>query len=348
MVTKKVGYIKQHRTLMDTPIWQWPSTRFKIYACLYMMANWQANKWTFRGREYDLQPGQLVTSYENIVKEAKSKDITYKIVRTTCRKLAEEGYIKLETVYKTSVIITLIDWQRTQGQIETGTETGTELDTTGTELENPEKVDIKGYLTGGDSGPDIEREQKRAQNWATIEEDLKNKEEGKGSKDDPPSHSNVKILKAYYQLYEKYTKKPAAVKFKRDSKILDNHNINEKETEQVIRNLEQWFKDADTGTVKKLYPLGFFCSQYDEIENVTNKQRTEYIYMGEPCPKCNKTINYNKQGEKEPHRCKFSNFCNDCRVAWSWYEGETEPKHDCKQYREKVNKEQGYQYFKDV
>lgn len=337
MANDKVGFVKDWRSIMNEPLWEWPAVRFKVYAAIRYMVNYRPNTWTFRGTEYHCEPGQVVTSYGHIAETCKNKEITPKVVRTTCRLLAEHGYITLETKFKTNIKITIVDWDKTQGFIDERSQNRSQ---SWSQNGTPETLAIE----GNSEGSELEREQERSQNRSTIEEDLKNIEEGKGSNDTSPSPNHKKILKAYYQLYQKYTNKAAPVNFKRDSNTLDKYNVPTNNADQVIDKLKVWFENADQGTIDRLYPIGFFSSQYDEVVNITGKQESEYIYLGDECPNCNKTIMENKHGEKESHRCEFTGYCNKCNVAWSWCDGDPEPKHDCERYRESVKAKDDEQY----
>ncbi len=347
MATKKVGWVKQHRSITDTVIYEWSGARFKIFHNIVSSANWKANKWPFRGREYDLQPGQLVTSYSSIAKACKSKDITYNLVRTTCQKLVEHGYIEMETIYRTSIIITVLGWREQYGGV---TENITEGVTEISEGGNPENVDIAGLLTGGEGENVAGGSQNGSQKISTIEEvrSLKNiKEKGSIPKMPPPSSAHVKILNNYYQSYHKHTGKRKHRDINYLSKTLDKYEITNNDSDTVIAMLSKWFEHADQGTKGKLYPLPFFCQQYDEICNkeVEVKEEDKFKYMANDCKICGQQLFRNSKGEVSPHRCKHTGYCDKCNTAWWWYEGEPEPDHNCERYQERVKQERQDDYL---
>lgn len=251
---KSIGFVKSQRSIMDGPIWNEDATRFKIWGAIYYKANYKPYTWEYKGEIYHCEPGQFVTSYQKLADLCKSKDITRKVVINTCKFLVKHEYITIESKYKSNIKITVIELYRAQFGAQFGAQ-----------IENPEtpvtieenEIELK------------ERAQFGAQFGATNKEkNLKNVQEGGGApKNTPPTQSHKKILKAYYLLYQKYTGKSKQTRFKQDSNILDKHQIPINDTDTVITTLTGWFEYADNGTIERLYPLPWFCSQYDEICN---------------------------------------------------------------------------------
>ncbi len=255
--TPDIGYVKNHRSLLDTELHK-DDQRFKVYMTILLSVKWKHEPpWKYKGVEYQCGPGQMVTSYEGLANRCNSKHIDKSKVRRILEWLVKHGYITLETRYRQSIKITVRDWHITQAQKptqETAQEPAQE-----TNPETPINIDVF-------EGDEKKAAQKPTQETARIKEGFKKvKEKGGGTENNPPSPSHKKILKTYYTLYQKYTGESKHTSFKKDSQMLDKYQIPVNDTDTVITMLTKWFEYADKGTVNSLYPLAWFCSQYDEI-----------------------------------------------------------------------------------
>lgn len=80
------GWIKLHRRLLDSPVWNLPPAQFKVWITILMLANAFDRRWlTHRGDEEELiERGSFVTTQENL---ARASGTSRKIVRDALQKL---------------------------------------------------------------------------------------------------------------------------------------------------------------------------------------------------------------------------------------------------------------------
>jgi hypothetical protein len=346
MATKKVGFVKQYRAIMNSSLWHEDSKKLKVYQTIFLMVNWQANRWTFKGDEYNLTAGQTVTSYGNIAKDAGSKDITYKVVRNACKWLHDEGYICLETQPKKSIMVTVLDWEETQNlnaiddiqrnkQIVSSEWAHKEAQEWAQEsddfIEAETSMD-KGFPALSNQIGAQNRAQDGAQDGALIEElkEIKEKEASNASignkkedheKEEAADASPLKwILDTYYQLYKEYNKCDADVNYKRD---LHRLNTSENKTfittdseEKVTNKLRGWFYYEDDWKIRNKYPFAAFLKQYPSVRESYPDKPTRYLL--DTCPECHRGIYKN-----EEHICTHIFFCEKCNCAME-YKGKKE------------------------
>ncbi|MCM3711530.1 hypothetical protein [Sporosarcina luteola] len=103
------GWVKLHRAVMDKPIWTESTSDQKvILMALLMLANYEERQWKWGGREYDLQPGQFVTSIASLSQRC-GKGVTVSKVRTALKRFEEYGFMTSETTNQNQVI-TIVNW----------------------------------------------------------------------------------------------------------------------------------------------------------------------------------------------------------------------------------------------
>lgn len=100
------GWVPIQRTLLGSDIWLLPDGQRIVYVTLQLLANHAAKTWTWRGQEYSVQPGQLVTSSERL---AAAAGVTRQTVRSALKNLAQLGALINEST-KSGVLITLTSW----------------------------------------------------------------------------------------------------------------------------------------------------------------------------------------------------------------------------------------------
>lgn len=76
---------------------------------LLLMANHEENTWIFDGKEYNLKPGQMITSLEGI-KEKCAKDVSIQNIRTCLLKLEKGGFLTNKSTNKNR-LITIENWE---------------------------------------------------------------------------------------------------------------------------------------------------------------------------------------------------------------------------------------------
>ena len=335
MATKKVGFVKQYRAIMNSSLWHEDSKKLKVYQTIFLMVNWQANSWTFKGDEYNLTAGQTVTSYGNIAKDAGSKDITYKVVRNACKWLHEEGYICLETQPKKSIMITVLDWEETQN-LNSIDDIQRNKQIVSSEWAQKKAQDwaqesddfIEAETSINKGFPALSNEigaQNRAQDWAQdgalIEElkEVKEEEEaGLASIGSKKEHEKEEaadasplewVLKTYYKLYKEYLKCDPDVNYKRDIyKLKESENktfITTDSKEKVTSKIRGWFNYEDPWKIRNKFPFAAFVNQYPSVR----ESYPERILM-DTCPECNRGIYKN-----EEHICTHIFLCEKCNCG---------------------------------
>jgi len=107
------GYIFLHRKLLKSPEWKLstPEQRSVLIAIL-LMANYEANKWEWQGNEFDIKPGQFVTSLESLCKAA-GKGVSQQNVRTTLKRFEKLGFLTNHST-KQGRLISIIKWDEYQ------------------------------------------------------------------------------------------------------------------------------------------------------------------------------------------------------------------------------------------
>ena len=108
------GWFKVHRELLEKSIWQESTAEQKVILITMLgMANFKANKWEFKGEQYELQPGQFITSVKSIVAKC-GPGITTQNVRTALKRFEKLGFLTSEPTNK-NTLITLVNWGFYQG-----------------------------------------------------------------------------------------------------------------------------------------------------------------------------------------------------------------------------------------
>lgn len=104
------GWVRLHRILMDKPIWKCSTPQQKaILITLLLMVNHEDSEWEWQGNKFKVNPGQTITSLDNIVKEA-GKGISVQNVRTALDKFEKYGFLTNKST-KTGRLITVENWE---------------------------------------------------------------------------------------------------------------------------------------------------------------------------------------------------------------------------------------------
>ncbi|WP_252504402.1 hypothetical protein [Sporosarcina sp. Marseille-Q4943] len=103
------GWIKLHRAILDSPVWQDSTAEQKvILVTMLLMANYKEREWEWGGDVYSLQPGQFVTSLPTLVHRC-GKGVTEAKIRTALKKFASYGFLTDKSTNKNRVI-TIMKW----------------------------------------------------------------------------------------------------------------------------------------------------------------------------------------------------------------------------------------------
>jgi hypothetical protein len=243
-----VGWIKLYRETQGNIVWQSTTPEQKvIFVTLLMMVNFEANSWEWEGRKFHLQPGQTITSLQNIAKAA-GKGITIQKVRTALKKFEKWGILTDQST-GSGRLITLVNWEKYQH----GAEKLTDHLTDEQQTSNRQLTPIK------------------EGNKVIMKEDVSPNSQPTNSKQPDPNLKDITSL--YYQLLELYTGEVVIKQWAKHCSMLikaADGQILAQGADKIKDKLRAWFEDADDYTVSRGYPLGLFVSQYNNIN--LNKQ----------------------------------------------------------------------------
>lgn len=111
----KRGWIKVYRELMYKPIWKQTTPQQKvILVTILLSANHEANTWIYNGKTYQCEPGQFVTSLENLAADC-GKGVTIQNLRTALKLFEKLGFLTEQST-KNGRLITVVNWEKYQGQ----------------------------------------------------------------------------------------------------------------------------------------------------------------------------------------------------------------------------------------
>jgi len=107
------SWIKLYRKLLESPVWLNSTPEHKsIVVTLLLMANHQPNKWEWKGVEFEVNPGQFVTSLESIRKNC-GKGITIQNIRSCLKRLKKLQFVTNKST-KSGRLISIINWDSYQ------------------------------------------------------------------------------------------------------------------------------------------------------------------------------------------------------------------------------------------
>lgn len=109
MADDEKGWIKLHRKVQENPMYKELNSKQRdIFIQILLMANHEANKWVFEGKEYEVKAGQFITSLDKI-KEKCAKDVSIKNIRTALVNLEKYGFLANKSTNKNR-LITVVNW----------------------------------------------------------------------------------------------------------------------------------------------------------------------------------------------------------------------------------------------
>ncbi|AOY58720.1 hypothetical protein [Desulfococcus multivorans] len=108
------SWIKVYRKLLDKPIWKNSTPEHKtVLMTLLLMANHETGEWEWAGEEFDVMPGQFVTSL-SAIQERAGRGISLHNVRSALRKFEKLGFAASEST-RCGRRITILKWETYQG-----------------------------------------------------------------------------------------------------------------------------------------------------------------------------------------------------------------------------------------
>ena len=104
------GWIKLHRKIRDNPLHKDCNAKQRdILINLLLMVNYTSNKWIYKGEEFEIKPGQLITSLDTIANSC-AKDVSVQNVRTALLKFEKYGFLTNKSTNKNR-LITIVNWE---------------------------------------------------------------------------------------------------------------------------------------------------------------------------------------------------------------------------------------------
>lgn len=109
------GWIQLHRKLLKNEMWQeLNAVQKEITITVLLMASYKEKSWPYRGKIYEVKPGQFITSLNGILKKC-SADVTTSKLRTTLEKLRGWGFLDWEEKDR-GRLITITNWEHYQSK----------------------------------------------------------------------------------------------------------------------------------------------------------------------------------------------------------------------------------------
>lgn len=107
------GWVKLHRQVLDSSLWQNPNA-FLVFTYLLLRAAHAPKKFPFNGKDLDLQAGELISSHDSI-RIGMAGSLSIKQIRVALNYLKETGRVAVKTTNKFSVI-TIVNWDLYQAE----------------------------------------------------------------------------------------------------------------------------------------------------------------------------------------------------------------------------------------
>lgn len=109
----ETGFIALYRKVLKSFIWRMSSPEHKvIFITILLLANHKENEWLWQGRKFTCQPGQFVTSLEELAKTS-GKDISVQNVRSALKNFEKWDFLTNQST-KTGRLITILNWHEYQ------------------------------------------------------------------------------------------------------------------------------------------------------------------------------------------------------------------------------------------
>lgn len=109
MISLQDGWVKLHRKLLDKPIWNLSTPEQKvILVTLLLMANHESVKWEWQGKPFKCEPGQFITSIQNIAIKC-GNGISIQNVRTALARFEKLEFLTNQST-KTGRLVSIVNW----------------------------------------------------------------------------------------------------------------------------------------------------------------------------------------------------------------------------------------------
>ena len=114
-MANSIGWLKLHRELLEKPIWVNSTPQQKsILIAILCMVNHEPNKWEWKGKLYEINAGQTITSIDKICLIA-GKGISSQNVRTAINRFEKLGFLTNESA-NDGRLLTVLNWRIYQSE----------------------------------------------------------------------------------------------------------------------------------------------------------------------------------------------------------------------------------------
>jgi hypothetical protein len=104
------GWIKLYRKILSSAMYQSLNSKQRdVLIVLLLMANHEGKKWEWNNQIYECQPGEFITSLENIKRNC-AKDVSIRNIRTALEKLEKWEFLTNKST-KTGRQIKILKWE---------------------------------------------------------------------------------------------------------------------------------------------------------------------------------------------------------------------------------------------
>jgi len=106
---RPTGYFKIWRSLYSKPIWLNSTLEQQVILLTLMaMANFGPKQWEWEGKQFDVKPGQFITSL-NSIKENSGNNVSIQNIRTALKRFEKLDFLTNQST-KTGRLLTLANW----------------------------------------------------------------------------------------------------------------------------------------------------------------------------------------------------------------------------------------------
>jgi len=134
------GWIKLYRELLDKPIWLLSTAgQRSVLIAVLMLANHSAKKWEWKGKPFEVKPGQFITSLPSLARKS-GKGTTVQVVRGSLARFSKLGFLTDQST-GSGRLITVVNWGIYQGEETKTTDHSTDGQQTNNRPTTPNKND---------------------------------------------------------------------------------------------------------------------------------------------------------------------------------------------------------------
>lgn len=107
------GWISLHRFLLKKPIWKTSTPEQKtVLIAILLMVDHSSNEWEWKGKPFKTKPGEMITSYNSIIKKS-GKGISLQNVRSSLKRFKKYEFLTYEPTHR-GLHISITNWETYQ------------------------------------------------------------------------------------------------------------------------------------------------------------------------------------------------------------------------------------------